>query len=50
MAYLERGYDERFPWLLMVQVNPDFDSFVPRPVFRDLVHRIGLPQPLATKN
>lgn len=50
LAYLERDYDERFPWLLMVQVNPMFDSIRSSPRFRDLVHRIGFPQPLSAQN
>ena len=44
MKSLERLYDERFPWLLMLQVDPRADSIRSSPRFRDLVRRIGLPQ------
>jgi hypothetical protein len=49
MTYLELGYNERFPWLLFAQVNPDMDSIRSSARFRDLVRRIGLPQSSATK-
>jgi TolB-like protein/DNA-binding winged helix-turn-helix (wHTH) protein/Tfp pilus assembly protein PilF len=40
MAWLERGYDERFnPGVLL---RPGFNSLRADPRFRDLVHRVGL--------
>jgi TolB-like protein/DNA-binding winged helix-turn-helix (wHTH) protein/Tfp pilus assembly protein PilF len=44
MTFLERLYEERFPWLLMLQVDPRADFIRSSPRFRNLVHRIGLPQ------
>jgi TolB-like protein/DNA-binding winged helix-turn-helix (wHTH) protein/Tfp pilus assembly protein PilF len=44
MTFLERLYDERFPWLLMLQVDPRSEPFRSSRRFRDLVRRIGLPQ------
>jgi TolB-like protein/DNA-binding winged helix-turn-helix (wHTH) protein/Flp pilus assembly protein TadD len=42
MAWLERGYGERFnPGVLL---RPGFDSLRADPRFRDLEHRVGLPQ------
>jgi TolB-like protein/DNA-binding winged helix-turn-helix (wHTH) protein/Tfp pilus assembly protein PilF len=49
MTYLELGYNERFPWILFAQVNPDMDSIRSSPRFRDLVRRIGLPQSSSDK-
>jgi TolB-like protein/DNA-binding winged helix-turn-helix (wHTH) protein/Tfp pilus assembly protein PilF len=43
MTLLEHFYDERFPWLLMLQVDPRSEPFRSSPRFRDLVRRIGLP-------
>jgi tetratricopeptide (TPR) repeat protein len=40
--YLERGYEERDPWLLWNKVNPVFDSLHSDPRFQDLLARIGL--------
>jgi len=44
MTFLERLCDDRFPWLLMLQVDPRSEPFRSSPRFRDLVRRIGLPQ------
>jgi len=42
MAWLERGYDERFnPGVLL---RPGFDSLRAEPGFRDMVKRVGLTQ------
>ena len=42
MAWLERGYDERFnPGALL---RPGFDSLRADPRFEDMVHRVGLTQ------
>ena len=42
LEYLERGYEERDPWLLWNKVNPAFDSLRSEPRFKDLLARIGL--------
>jgi len=42
MAWLDRGYDERFtPSVLL---RPGFDSLRADPRFRDMVNRVGLTQ------
>jgi TolB-like protein/DNA-binding winged helix-turn-helix (wHTH) protein/tetratricopeptide (TPR) repeat protein len=44
MHYLEQGYREHTVELVRLQVNPAYDDMRTDPRFRDLVHRIGLPQ------
>lgn len=44
MHYLEQGYQEHTVELVRLQVNPAYDNMRTDPRFRDLVHRIGLPQ------
>jgi TolB-like protein/DNA-binding winged helix-turn-helix (wHTH) protein/tetratricopeptide (TPR) repeat protein len=43
MFYLERAYDEHYPWLLLVRVAPEWDPIRSSPRFRELVRRLGLP-------
>jgi hypothetical protein len=43
MAYLERAYEERNPWIMYLQSDPVMDFLRSSPRFRDLIRRIGLP-------
>ncbi len=42
-AWLEKGYAERDAWLLLLKLEPRFDSLRSDPRFADLVRRVGLP-------
>jgi TolB-like protein/DNA-binding winged helix-turn-helix (wHTH) protein/tetratricopeptide (TPR) repeat protein len=42
--YLEQGYREHTVELVRLQVNPAYDDMRTDPRFKDLVHRIGLPE------
>jgi serine/threonine-protein kinase len=44
MKWLEKGYEERDFRLIMITVSYEFDGLRSDPRFRDLVHRIGLPE------
>jgi TolB-like protein/DNA-binding winged helix-turn-helix (wHTH) protein len=44
MHYLEQGYREHTIELVRLQVNPAYDDIRADPRFKDLVHRIGLPE------
>jgi len=44
MHYLEQGYREHTVELVRLQVNPAYDDMRTDPRFKDLVHRIGLPE------
>jgi TolB-like protein/DNA-binding winged helix-turn-helix (wHTH) protein len=44
MHYLEQGYREHTVQLVRLQVNPAYDDMRTDPRFKDLVHRIGLPE------
>jgi TolB-like protein/DNA-binding winged helix-turn-helix (wHTH) protein len=50
MTCLERSYHERYEGILFVRSAPEFDSIRSSPRFRDLVRRIGFPQPSGAKN
>lgn len=50
MTYLERAYDERYPWLLLLRVAPEWDPIRASPRFRELVRRVGLPPTPIDKN
>lgn len=50
MIYLERAYDEHYPWLLLVRVAPEWDPIRSSPRFRELVRRLGLPPTSIDKN
>jgi serine/threonine-protein kinase len=40
--YLQKAYEQRWPFLPMVKVDPLFDSLRPDPRYGDLVRRLGL--------
>jgi len=42
-AWLEKAYEERHPYLILVKVEPVFRSLHSDPRFADLTRRIGLP-------
>ncbi len=44
MRYLEQGYRKHTIELVRLQVNPAYDDIRTDPRFKDLVHRIGLPE------
>lgn len=44
LAWLEKAYQERHPYLILIKVEPVFDVLRSEPGFQDLVRRIGLPQ------
>ena len=50
MAYLERAYGQRNPWLLFLQVDPALDFLHSSPGYHDLVRRLGLPPASSAAN
>ena len=51
MTWIERAYAEhRSVALLFIRTAPELDSIRSSPRFRDLVRRIGFPQPTSDKN
>ena len=40
--WLEKAYDERTPWLIELNVTPEFEPIRDDPRFQDLLRRIGL--------
>jgi serine/threonine protein kinase/Flp pilus assembly protein TadD len=42
--WLERAYEERHPGLVLVNIDPRFDSLRSDPRFTDLIHRLGVAQ------
>jgi Flp pilus assembly protein TadD len=44
LAWLEKAYSQRSPFLVWLKVDPDLDSIRSDPRFEGLVHRVGLPQ------
>jgi len=43
LKYLEISYQERYPWLIMVQSEPMFDFVHSEPRYQVLIKKIGLP-------
>jgi len=43
LKFLEKAYEQRHPWLVVLNVDPRFDNLRSDARFRDLVRRIGLP-------
>ncbi len=43
-AWLQKAYEENYPWLIFLKVEPRLDPLRSDPRFQDLVRRIGLPQ------
>lgn len=41
---LERAFEDRFDWMIALQVDPVFDPLRDDPRFEDLVRRVGLPR------
>ena len=41
-AWLQKAYEERHPYLILMKVEPVFDRLRPDPRFADLVRRVGL--------
>jgi TolB-like protein/DNA-binding winged helix-turn-helix (wHTH) protein/Tfp pilus assembly protein PilF len=50
MTCLERAYEEHSLITLFIRTAPELDSIRSSPRFRDLVRRIGFPQPSSDKN
>jgi tetratricopeptide (TPR) repeat protein len=42
---LEKAYDERYPWMMHLAVEPRLDPLRSEPRFKDLINRIGLNRP-----
>jgi serine/threonine-protein kinase len=42
LAWLEKTFDERAPFIVQLKVHPAFDSLRDDPRFRDLLRRVGL--------
>ncbi|MEE8586790.1 MAG: winged helix-turn-helix domain-containing protein [Acidobacteriota bacterium] len=43
LNWLEKAYEQRDPWIIFVQVDPDFDALHEDARFDDICRRIGLP-------
>ena len=42
IAWLQKAYEERHPYLVLMKVEPVFDRLQSDPRFADLVRRVGL--------
>ncbi len=42
LDYLNQAYEERYPGLIFLKVDPEMDSLRTDPRFTDLMHRVGL--------
>jgi hypothetical protein len=49
MTCLERAYEQHSVAILFIRTAPELDAIRSSPRFRDLVRRIGLPQPSSEK-
>ncbi|MGP0021261.1 MAG: winged helix-turn-helix domain-containing protein [Candidatus Sulfotelmatobacter sp.] len=43
LKFLEQSYREHYPWLILLQTEPDFDFVHNEPRYRALLKQIGLP-------
>jgi TolB-like protein/DNA-binding winged helix-turn-helix (wHTH) protein len=43
LKYLELCYEQRYPWLILVQGEPEFDFVHSDPRYRALINKLGLP-------
>jgi serine/threonine protein kinase/tetratricopeptide (TPR) repeat protein len=43
-VWLEKAYQQRHPYLVLIKVEPVFDSLRSDPRFGELMHKVGLPQ------
>ncbi len=43
LAWLEKAYRERDPWLMDINVRAEFDSLRDDPRFQDLLRRMNFP-------
>lgn len=43
-AWLEKAYEQRHPYLILIKVEPVFDSLRSDPRFAELMRKVGLPQ------
>ena len=43
LKYLEAAYEERTPWMVLVQFEPDFDFVHGEERYRNIIKKIGLP-------
>jgi hypothetical protein len=44
LAWLEKAYDQRHPYLILIKVEPVFDSLRSDPRFAELIRKVGLPR------
>jgi hypothetical protein len=44
LEWLEKAYEQRDPFLVLLKADPRFDPLSSHPRFRNLLRRIGLPR------
>jgi hypothetical protein len=42
LSWLEKAADERCPWIVLINANPNFDKLRGEPRFKALLKRLGL--------